>query len=263
MASFAQSLGLTVDLIPKGRPNRPGTKLSPSKITIHNTDNASAGANAKAHAKFVKTTGYYLLNGKKHYVSWHYTVDDGAVYQHLPINEVGWHAGSGNSKSIGIEICMNKGIHQDAANLRAATLVASLLKDLKLSSKDVVPHMSWTGKKCPTKLLDNGQLGAKWKAFIELVEKMTMSFESPTSLVASNRELKAVATATLDASSAHGAESAFMEPVDDHEHGRILIGRGGVKRKRAKAAQPRPRAAKVLPSKKSAKKSAKKAASRK
>ena len=47
--------------------------------------------------------------------SWHYTVDDIKVIKQLPINEKGWHAGKGNSSSIGIEICMHEGIDQEQA----------------------------------------------------------------------------------------------------------------------------------------------------
>ncbi|MFP3398696.1 N-acetylmuramoyl-L-alanine amidase, partial [Brevibacterium sp. SIMBA_078] len=80
-----------------------GNYMKPLYITVHNTANTAKGANAASHASFVKrsSTG----------VSWHYTVDDSVIYQHLPLNENGWHAGdgrgTGNMKSIGIEICEN------------------------------------------------------------------------------------------------------------------------------------------------------------
>ncbi|WP_186312994.1 peptidoglycan recognition protein family protein, partial [Bacillus pumilus] len=83
--------------------NRPGNYMKPLYITVHNTANTAKGANAASHASFVKrsSTG----------VSWHYTVDENVIYQHLPLNENGWHAGdgrgTGNMKSIGIEICEN------------------------------------------------------------------------------------------------------------------------------------------------------------
>ena len=63
------------------------------------------GANARMHAAYVKNPSTS--------VSWHYTVDDEQIiYQHLPTNEIGWHAGDGgtgqgNRESIGIEICVN------------------------------------------------------------------------------------------------------------------------------------------------------------
>jgi len=155
------SLNLEVDLIPDGRPNRPGTPINPRKITVHNTSNTNRGADANSHSKWVRNTGYYEFRGRKNYVSWHYTVDDKRVIKQLPISEKGWHSSRGNSSSIGIEICMHQGIDQDAAFDRASRLIAVLLYDLNLSIEDVVTHKYWTGKSCPVLLLNED----KWASF--------------------------------------------------------------------------------------------------
>ena len=43
------------DFIPVGRENRPGLKLSgPEWITIHDTANTGKGADAAAHARYLK-----------------------------------------------------------------------------------------------------------------------------------------------------------------------------------------------------------------
>lgn len=47
-------LNLVQDYVPVGNSNRPGRKLAATSITIHNTDNDSPGANAAAHAKYMK-----------------------------------------------------------------------------------------------------------------------------------------------------------------------------------------------------------------
>ena len=155
------SLNLEVELIPDGRPNRPGTPINIKKITVHNTSNTGRGADAKSHSKWVRNMGYYEFNGRKNYVSWHYTVDDKTVIKQLPISEKGWHSGRGNSLSIGIEICMHQGINQNAAFDRASRLIAALLYDLNLSLEDVVTHKYWTQKACPILLLDE----EKWASF--------------------------------------------------------------------------------------------------
>lgn len=131
---LGQSLMLSIQHIPEGRNNRSGAPLVPNYITVHNTDNSSIGADAEAHANFLSKVGYYVHNGVKRTISWHYTVDDDSCVRHLPLNEVGWHAGSseGNANSIGIEICMNKGINQDRAFDRAKTLIACLCYDLNI-----------------------------------------------------------------------------------------------------------------------------------
>ncbi|MFY7912866.1 MAG: N-acetylmuramoyl-L-alanine amidase family protein [Emticicia sp.] len=170
---FGQQLNLLEDLVPIGKQNRPQTPLAATFITIHNTDNVSSSANALAHARFLKMTGFYIYpknSGKKVWVSWHYTVDDLRIVKHIPINEEAYHAKSGNSKSIGIEICMNAGINQTAANLRAARLVAALMFDLKISIDNVVPHQKWTGKQCPSLFLDaDKKIGVKWQKFKNLI----------------------------------------------------------------------------------------------
>jgi hypothetical protein len=176
-SALTNSLNIQQMLIPADHTNRPGKHLNVAGITIHNTDNTDKRANAHAHATFVADTGYYKINGQKHWVSWHYTVDDREVWQSLPNDEIGWHAGPGNSKTIGIEICMNDGIDQAAANERAAALAAGLLHDHKLGVDSLYTHHRWTGKKCPVLLLNGSKEGSKWSGFKALVEKGLIALE--------------------------------------------------------------------------------------
>ncbi|APT45552.1 N-acetylmuramoyl-L-alanine amidase [Bacillus safensis] len=135
--------------IPKQHRNRPGNTMKPLYITVHNTSNSAKGANAASHAAFVarSSTG----------VSWHYTVDDQVIYQHLPLNENGWHAGdgrgTGNMKSIGIEICENADGSFEQAVENAQWLIRKLMGDFRIPLSNVVPHKHWSGKECPRKLL--------------------------------------------------------------------------------------------------------------
>jgi N-acetylmuramoyl-L-alanine amidase CwlA len=169
--AFAE-LNIVQDFIPVGNSNRPGTKLTPTSITIHNTDNANKGANAAAHAKYQKGA-----DARKRKVSWHFTVDDKSVYQSLPTNEIGWHAGKfknertskGNATSIGIEICMNADLDVPAAYRRAALLTAVLAFQNKITvSSQVFQHNHWSGKNCPRILRakPNG-----WKDFLDQVKQ--------------------------------------------------------------------------------------------
>lgn len=164
LPSLPERLNLKTDFIPAGARNRSGRPLTPTFITIHNTANASKGANALMHARYLKGS-----EAQQRLVSWHFTVDDVQCVQHLPLHERGMHAGTalGNAQSIGIEICENVGIDQPAANQRAALLTAALLSRLNLSVSHVVPHQHWSGKKCPHLLLDaNGTI----KNFLALVK---------------------------------------------------------------------------------------------
>jgi N-acetylmuramoyl-L-alanine amidase CwlA len=200
---------LIKEFIAPGRPNRPGTNINVKSITIHNTSNSGRGANAKAHSRFVRETGFYMLNERKNWVSWHFTVDDATAIQHLPINEKAFHAGAANGSSIGIEICMHQGIDQQAADERAAQLVATLLRDLELSADSVRTHESWTGKKCPTLLRGS----APWAAFLELIRTASGGLESEPEVSAIDPEEVQRAREPADPA----AESTEEETDIDHE----------------------------------------------
>lgn len=147
--------------------------MMPKYLSIHDTANTKAGADAEAHANYLK--GDVAANKP---VSWHFTVDGGSaekppqIYQHLPLNETGWHAGDwngeGNMTSIGIEICENMDGDRRKAEDNAARLAAWLLQELELDINRVVQHYKWTGKDCP-RVLRNRPGG--WGEFIEAVQK--------------------------------------------------------------------------------------------
>lgn len=71
-------------------------------ITIHNTANDASAANEIS----------YMI-GNTSSTSFHFAVDDKEVIQGLPLNRNAWHTGdgtngTGNRKSIGVEICYSK-----------------------------------------------------------------------------------------------------------------------------------------------------------
>lgn len=105
--------------------NRPAYPMNPLYITVHNTSNTAKGADAASHARYVKNP--------ETATSWHFTVDDEKIYQHLPLNENGWHAGDGNGtgnrKSIGIEICENSDGDFEKAVSNAQWLIKKLMKE--------------------------------------------------------------------------------------------------------------------------------------
>lgn len=144
------------DLIPIECRNRPGGINPCQYITIHETGNTAAGANAKAHASYLKTTDDS--------VSWHYTVDDSVIYQHIPDHETAWHAtdganGPGNCTSIGIEICVNQGGDFERAKANAASLVRLLMESHGIDINHVVQHNHWYAKNCPQTIRETGTWG--------------------------------------------------------------------------------------------------------
>jgi N-acetylmuramoyl-L-alanine amidase CwlA len=191
IGDFNANLNLKVELIGRDRHNRPGTVIPVKYITIHNTDNEDPGADAVAHSKFVRNTGYYVFHGQKEWVSWHFSVDDHVAIKQLPVNEEAYHAfPAANGSSVAIEICMNQGIDHAAANRRAALLTAALIRDLRLPADCIRTHNSWTQKNCPQLLLDNERPGPKWQAFLAQVAQATSDLPTGTDLlVASQDEL--------------------------------------------------------------------------
>lgn len=163
------------DFIPIGRKNRPGISMKPKYITIHDTANPRAGADALAHAQYLKSD-----EAATKPVSWHFTVDDKRIVQHLPINEVGWHAGDGrgpgNMSSIGVEICENADGDRMKAELLAIQLVARLCQDLDVPVLNVVQHNTWVNKDCP-RVLRNRQGG--WDGFIAAVKTQLEKLVKP------------------------------------------------------------------------------------
>lgn len=140
-------------IIPKGNSNRPAYSMSPKFITVHTTENKSRGADARAHSNFVNN------GGGSAGVSWHFTVDDKRIVQHLPLNENGWHAGdggsgTGNRQSIGIETCENSDGNFEQALANVAKLVRFLMGHTGIGLGNVVPHQRWSGKYCPRPILD-------------------------------------------------------------------------------------------------------------
>jgi N-acetylmuramoyl-L-alanine amidase CwlA len=100
--------------------------------------------------------------------SWHFSLDDHEVYQEIPIDEVGWHAGtsdvtdlttgrynnsvpieSGNEYGVSIESCVYKGVDFDMVMRNLAKLTAELLIKYNLKFSDIKQHYNFSGKDCP------------------------------------------------------------------------------------------------------------------
>ena len=159
-------LAIQEDIISDWRRNRPGRDTNPGAyITIHETGNAAKGADAAAPGASLDSDA-----GARDMVSWHYTVDDHAIVQHLPDYETAYHAGDGkagpgNTTSIGIEICVNAGGDFEAAKANAAALVRLLMEEHGIPLDNVVQHNRWNGKDCPKTI--RATAGA-WEAFLVL-----------------------------------------------------------------------------------------------
>lgn len=89
-----------VNIIPLTNPNnRPGDlKESTEYICVHDTASGAPSAGAIAHKNWLESMANNV--DSKTCVSWHFTVDDKYIIQHLPIDEVAYHAGDGTGTKL-------------------------------------------------------------------------------------------------------------------------------------------------------------------
>lgn len=135
-------------------------KMTPQYITVHNTANDATARNEANYMRNNNTS-----------TSFHVVIDDKEVVRCLPFDRNAFHAGdggngTGNRKSIGIEICYSKsgGARFDAAEQNAAVYIASLLKSYGWGLDRVKRHKDWSGKNCPHRTMANG-----WQRFLNMI----------------------------------------------------------------------------------------------
>lgn len=155
-------------------------------ITFHNTANDASANNEIS----------YMRNNNET-VSYHFAVDDKEVVQGLPTNRNAFHCGdgeygTGNRKSIGVEVCYSKsgGERYKKAEALAIKFIAQLLKERGWGIDRVKKHQDWSGKYCPHRVLDEGRwnavkasIAAELKA---LGGKTSSSSSKPTKVVKTN-----------------------------------------------------------------------------
>ena len=134
----------------------------PAYIVIHETDNWSKGADAKAHATAMKNGN---LAGTVHYY-----VDSKSVYQTLDHGDGAWAVGDGKGKygitnrnSINIEICVNPETDYYKAVDKAEQLAAQLLKQYGWGTDRLKRHYDASRKNCPRRIQAEG----RWPEFVQ------------------------------------------------------------------------------------------------
>ncbi len=160
-------------------------KTSTEYVVVHDTGNSKAGATAEMHDRYITNLNN---DSASTYISWHYTVDDSEIIQHLPLDEVAYHAGDGstvfgdiwnsttygktdcigggNRNGIGIETCVDQGSDYTETMRKTAKLVAELLIQYGLNIDRVKQHWHFSGKNCPQVMRENN----RWEEFLNLVQ---------------------------------------------------------------------------------------------
>lgn len=154
-------------ILPRNASNTPQRTMQWEWITVHNTANPKAGADALMHASWLES----LAKAGAEEPSWGYTVDAERIVQHLEDDQAGWHAsdgnGDGNMKSLGYELVEVGDQNKVMAN--AAWHIAGKLRSKGYGIDRVKQHYDWARdrKDCPRLLRANG--GAGWKRLIAMI----------------------------------------------------------------------------------------------
>lgn len=136
--------------------------MTPIGITVHNTANDATAMNE---------INYMIRNDA--YNSFHFAVDDKEIVQGLPLDRNGFHAsdgayGTGNRKTIGIEICYSKsgGDRFIKAEQNAVDLIVYLIKKYNWNISCVKRHYDYAPDKkyCPHRTMDLG-----WDRFLKMI----------------------------------------------------------------------------------------------
>ena len=160
-------------------------KTSTEYIVVHDTGNSSKGATAEMHDRYITNLNN---DASSTYISWHYTIDDSEIIQHLPLDEVAYHAGDGstvfgdiwnsttygksdcigggNRNGIGIETCVDNGSDYTRTMRLTSKRVAELLIEYNLTIDRVKQHWHFSGKNCPQVMRENN----RWDEFLNLVQ---------------------------------------------------------------------------------------------
>jgi len=123
---------------------RPCTAMIPLYLTIHSTGNLNSTAQNERDN--------LARQGNTRVASFHLVVDETKAIECIPLNEVAYHAGdgakgTGNSKTIGLEICESGDREKTLKN--AISLTSKVLKSKGWDVSTLKQHNDWATKLCP------------------------------------------------------------------------------------------------------------------
>ena len=146
--------------------------MTPVGITVHNTANDASARNEIAN-----------MTNNNSEISFHFAVDDKEAVQGIELNRNAWHAsdgrfGTGNRKTIAIEICYSKsgGNRFIKAEQNAVELIVYLMKKYGWGIDRVKRHYDYAPNKkyCPHRTMNMG-----WDRFLNMI-KAKLSNSSST-----------------------------------------------------------------------------------
>jgi N-acetylmuramoyl-L-alanine amidase CwlA len=208
------SIQIIESYIPKGHPNRPGTKLKGLKARIwHGTANLNHAATDTMNVKYAgraykKINGkFYESNGKTPFAFGiaHAYIDVDSVTLAIPLDEVAYSCGDRqlpydngykgqtklaydvfnnqpNSQTWSIELCMNDMSKWDLVCDNAIEFVKEYTPGL---DKLDLRHWDLTGKLCPSPFIDLTikEIDPRWLAFQDKIRKSLQQKQEKTIMV--------------------------------------------------------------------------------
>lgn len=168
MATTVNGVPFRQWLVPSSKYNiKAPYTMVPKKITLHNTDNQMPAHNEISY-----------MRSNNNQVSYHVAIDEKEAIQGIPYNRNAWAAGDGlngygNRNTIHIEICRNYDRARGTTRLNeplqsmytqaeqnTIKFTAQLCIDLGIvaNNANIKTHNDWSGKWCPSKILNEGRL---------------------------------------------------------------------------------------------------------
>ena len=151
---------------------RPANAMNWEYITVHNTGNPKSNA----YGERGWLTNKYNLSSS---TSYHLVVDENTAIECIPLWENAWHAGdgvegTGNRKSVGIEVCESGDLQKTIANVQY--LIAYMINEKSkrdgkyYTAKQLVrKHQDWSNKYCPRLLIP------MWDKFVDGIQTVLNS----------------------------------------------------------------------------------------
>lgn len=145
--------------------SRPGIELEKvNNIFVHYT--ANRGTSAAQNRSYFENLG---ITGETS-ASAHFVIGyEGEIIQCLPLSEIGYAVKQRNYDSISIECCYlsDDGEFTDATYQSLLALCGWLLREYKLTPREVLRHYDEGGKKCPLYYVEHEE---KWEEFLRDLE---------------------------------------------------------------------------------------------
>lgn len=167
---------ITVDFLEVNEYSRPGTELSEIKnIFVHYT------ANPKTSAKQNRSYFSNLAETHERSASAHFIIGyTGEIIQCIPMDEQAYAVIGRNEDSISIECCyiQKDGQFTQETYDSLIKLLAWLMQEYELESKDILRHYDCGGKRCPLYYVDHEDA---WIKLLKDVDAYIESFETPES----------------------------------------------------------------------------------